>query len=168
MLFVSLRGMLFKVHMVSDCYNIGINSSEMWCCVTRFMTFRNSVMASSSKVWRFVNITEYCCTHLHYSLAPHIDLVDTAWCWLIQAPKSSSCTHITYNQSQPFAVPQVSVSFSYFVITWSHSELCLNWTHQLHHTWSLNIPFQGHIITPKSLPQLPQLVHHPHQPCVNQ
>ena len=101
-------GMLFNVHMVSsNGYKIGINSSEMWCCVTGFLMFGNSVMASSSTVWRFVNITEYCWTHLYYSLAPHIDLVDTSWCWLIQAPKSSSCTHIT----QPFAVPQVSYHF---------------------------------------------------------
>ena len=114
-------GMLFKVHMVSNCYKIVIHSSELWYGVTGFLIFGNSIMAWSSRVWRFVNITECYWTHLCYSLAPHIDLVDNSWCWLIQAPTPSSCTHSTFNQSQLFAVPQVL--FSYFIIIWTVPEL---------------------------------------------
>jgi len=140
--------MLFKVHVVSNCYRIVIYSSEMWYCVTGFLIFGNSIMVSSSGVWKFVSITEYCWTHLYYSLTPHIDLVDTSRCWLIQASKSSSCTHITYNQSQPFAVPQVSY---HLISLWTLPKL-----NPLASSYMITQhPFSWSHYTPKSLSQLP-------------
>jgi hypothetical protein len=159
-------GMLFKVHVMSNCYEIGKNSSEMWWCVTGYL-IPDILKQCNGLTFKGLNVDEYYKVLLYYSLAPHVVLVDTSWCWIIQTHRSSSCMHITYKQLRPFTGPLVSYHFHILSSpdhTWNSAWTKPTSSIMCDYTTSLS---GSHHYT-QAPSTSPQLVHHPHQPCINQ